>query len=148
MSFNSFKWAYEMLKAWDLSILSRTIRKYGRQEYYRALLLTWPASLQFYLKTTGLSCNSNMAAVSFFGTPLWPPWRPCGNVLYNSEVCICFPVTYSRLSIATHPLVASARPLWLSSHIYLVMGPWKKREPLKNLRYVIQLYDIICSHHL
>ena len=32
--------------------------------------------------------------------------------------------------------------------IYLVQGPWKKREPLKNLRYVIQLYDIICSHHL
>ena len=138
-----------MLKAWDLSILSRTIRKYGRQEYYRALLLTWPASLQIYLKTTGLSCNSNMAAVSFFGTPLWPPWRPCRNVLYNSEVCICFPVTYSRLSIVTHPLVASARPLWLSSHIYLVQGPerrenhWKTYAMLYN--FMISFVVIICS---
>ena len=66
---------------------------------------------------TGLYCNFNMAAVSFFGTPLWPPWRPCGNILYSSEVCICFPITHSRLSIVTHPLVASARPLWLSSHL-------------------------------
>jgi len=66
---------------------------------------------------TGLYWDSNMAAVSFFGTPLWPPWRPCGNILYSSEVCICFPITHSRLSIVTHPLVASARPLWLSSHL-------------------------------
>lgn len=119
-----------MLKAWNLSIFRRTIRKYGRQEYYRAFLLTLPASLQIYLKkkktfayqnhnstATGLYCNFNMAAVSFFGTPLWPPWRPCGNILYSSEVCICFPITHSRLSIVTHPLVASARPLWLSSHL-------------------------------
>ena len=40
----------EMLKAWNLSIFRRTIRKYGRQEYYRAFLLTLPASLQIYLK--------------------------------------------------------------------------------------------------
>ena len=117
-----------MLKAWNLSIFRRTIRKYGRLEYYRAFLLTWLASLQIYLKTKKrlhiktiiqlpLDCIVTPTWPPFHGTPLWPPWRPCGNILYSSEDCMCFPITHSRLSIVTHPLVASARPLWLSSHL-------------------------------
>ena len=38
------------------------------------------------LKSTGLVWDTNMAAVSLFGTPIWPPWRHV-KTLYSNVPC-------------------------------------------------------------
>ena len=150
----------EMLKAWNLSIFRRTVRKYGRQEYYRAFLLRWPASLQIYLKTKKRLHIKTIIQLPLdcIVTPTWPPFHflehnygRLGVRVETFYTAVKFVFVFqSRIHVCqlllTHLLLQLVH--FGYQVIYLVQGPWKKREPLKNFRYVIQLYDIICSHHL
>ena len=131
-----------------------------RQEYCRAFLLTRPASLQIYLKTKKRLHIKTIIQLPLdcIVTPTRPPFHflehhygRLGVRVETFYTAVKFVFVFqSRIYVCqlllTHLLLQLVH--FGYQVIYLVQGPWKKREPLENLRYVIQLYDIICSHHL
>lgn len=125
----------EMLKAWNLSIFRRTIRKYGRLEYYRAFLLTWPVSLQIYLKTKKRLHIKTIIQLPLdcIVTPTWPPFHFLEHhygrlgvrveTFYTAVKIVC--VFQSRIHVCqlllTHLLLQLVH--FGYQVIYLVQGP-------------------------